>query len=1413
MLTPPRLRLPALAFAVLVTALSPAQAEEKADPFGPLAAEYAASVRPLVQQFCLECHSSEEQEGELDLEQFATFDDVRRGTSSWAKVVGKLDSGKMPPKDEAQPSAEQRQTLRGWVDRYMHAEASLNAGDPGPVVLRRLNNAEYTYTIQDLTGVPLNPALEFPEDSASGEGFTNTGNSLVMSPSLLTKYLDAGKAIASHAVLLPDGFRFSPSTDRGDWTNDLLTQIRAIYRAHTDSSGASTVNLQGVVFETNGGGRLPVESYLAATLEARDALRAGTTTIAEVAKSRKLSPKYLTILWNALNGTDPSLLLDGVRAKWREAKPENGDALAEDIGRWQRALWRFSSVGHIGKKDGPKAWQEPITPLASQQEIRVALPVTPERKDVRLFLAAGTAGDGTDGDFVVWKNPRLVAPGRPDLPLKDVRGLVRALTKERERVIQATEKALIAADELQRSAAPVDLATLAEKHELDLQTLTSWLDYLGIGPGAPIKLDHFAEKLTKSGDYDFIQGWGRAETPNLMANSSDTHVRIPGNMKPHGVCVHPSPTLAAAVGWQSPVATRLRIAGQVTHAHPECGNGVSWSLELRRGVTRRRLAAGVAQGGQPVAVGPVESLRVQPGDLISLLIGPRDGNHSCDLTDLELTLKTVDGEPRQWSLTGDLSSDILAGNPHADRFGNPDVWHFYTEPQTDNPSAPVIPAGSLLALWNAAEDGAEKHALALRVQSLLSDGPPSGTDSQHPDAVLYRQLTSLSGPLLLPSWTEAAARGRDLQGTEPKVESTGLAPALFNDPANPEDLHAQAPLVIALHLPADLADGASFVATGMLDPVRGREGSVQLRALTSEPEHDPGLRPSPVSETTANGPWTSDNHRISHAAPILVNPGSEAAKRLNTAFERFRSIFPIALCYPKIVPVDEVITLSLYYREDENLKRLMLDDAESARLDRLWDELHFISRDPLKMVDAFLQLLEYASQDADPSVFEPLRGPINDRAAAFRKTLHAAEPRHVQALVDFASRAYRRPLTDAQSADLHRLYQTFRDEGMSHEEAFQFLLARILIAPSFLYRLETVPDSTTTAPVDDWELASRLSYFLWSSLPDAALREAAASGTLHQPEVLSSHVRRMLADPKVRRLATEFACQWIHIYKFDTLDEKSERHFPEFADLRGDMYEESIRFFTDLFQADRSVLGLFDADHTFVNDRLAKFYGLPGIDGPQWRRVEHMRERGRGGILGLSTTLAMQSGASRTSPILRGTWISEVILGEQLPAPPLDIPQLPEDETETDGLTVRELTAKHTSDPKCTGCHLKIDPYGFALEGFDPIGRSRTTDLANRPVDTRTTLPDGTPIEGLAGLRAYLIETLRETVVRQFCRKLLGYGLGRAIQLSDEPLLDTMMANLKANDYRFSAAIDTIVQGRQFREIRGKGTSRVAAKP
>jgi len=1365
---------------------------------------YQPTIQPLLKKFCFECHAADRTEAEIDLASFATLADIRKHSKVWQKIGEMLDSGQMPPKDSKQLADAERKQLQQWVREYLRIEAQARAGDPGRVVLRRLSNSEYTYTLRDLTGVEsLDPAREFPVDSAAGEGFTNTGNALVMSPALVTKYLDAAKDVADHLILLPDGMRFSPHTTRSDWTNDTLARIRGFYSQYADQSGGDKVNLQGIVFNTNEGGRLPLERYLAATLTERDALASGKKTVAAVAKEKNLNAKYLAALWQMLSTESkekPSLLLDNVRRSWKSAKAEDAQRLAIEISRWQAALWRFTSVGHIGKVNGPKAWMEPVVPIASRQEFKLKLAPPADGQDIVLYLAAGDAGDGNEQDFAIWERPRLVSPGRPDLFLRDVRGVTRELAVRRERLFATTAKCLEAAAEAGASQAAVDIAALAKKHGVEPEALAAWLDYLGIGAGGPVKLGTpISRKIQNSSGYDFIKGWVGDDALSVVANSSDQAVRIPGNVKPHSVAVHPAPTLSVAVGWRSPVAASLKIDGAVQHAHPECGNGVEWVLELRRGNTRQRLATGVSQGPKSVPIGPLEKVAVQVGDVIALVIGPR-GQHSCDLTAIDLTLR--DGE-REWSIARDLSPDILAGNPHKDAHGNADVWHFYSEPAS-GATGHVIPAKSILARWQSAENSAEKQKLANELQSLLQTGIAS-VPKESPDVALFQQLTSLGGPLLSAAFQTLAAKpsGPAEAGDSPY----GLDPALFGKHplgagVDPASLCVRAPSVLEVRLPAGLVVGSELVVVGTLHGETAKEGSVQLQVLTTKPEASTALQPTAVTETNANGPWTSNNRGVSYATPVIAADGSAARRRIESSFDDFRQLFPSALCYTKIVPVDEVVTLTLFYREDQQLRRLMLDDAQAAQLDRLWGELHFVSHDALTLVDAFAQLMEYATQDADPKVFEPMRKPINDRAAAFRKLLVDSQPRHLAALLEFAGRAYRRPLTVAESAQIRALYEKLRAQEIPHEDAIRLTLARLLVAPAFLYRMEKPGAGTGQGPITDAELASRLSYFLWASQPDDELLQLAAAGQLHNPDVLAAQARRMIRDPKARRLATEFACQWLHIHDFDRLDEKSERHFPTFAGLRGSMYEESLQFFTDLFQNDGSVLNILDADYTFLNEDLAKHYGIPGVTGPAWRRVDGVKKYSRGGILAQATTLAKQSGASRTSPILRGNWLSEVVLGEKLPRPPKNVPQLAD--AIPAGLTERQLTERHSSDPACVKCHARIDPFGFSLEHFDAIGRFREKDAAGLAIDSRTQLADGTKLDGLDGLRNYLLTTRRDSFERQFIRKLLGYSLGRAVQLSDEPLLVEIQSALDKGEHRVGIAIELIVRSRQFREIRGR---------
>lgn len=1275
---------------------------------------FVSEIQPILKRYCLTCHSAARHSGDLNLERFTSTQSVLADTRPWQKLIEQINLGEMPPKAMPQPARAERARLLSWTESALRTAARASAGDPGPVVLRRLNNAEYTFTIRDLTGVStLDPAREFPADGAAGEGFLNTGNALSMSPALVAKYLDAAKRVAANAVLLPDGVRFSPSASRPDWTTEILSEIRAFYAEHSEAGGAEHVTQQGVALDRNRGGGLALRKYITASL----ALRGANADVAAVARRYNVSPKYLQLLTGLLKGTRRSPLLDELRTRWRAATPADVDGLVAGIDRWRETLWRFSSVGHIGKADGPKAWMEPVTPVAATQEFRVKL----AGGQTKIYLVAHDAGDGAQYDHVIWRAPKLVMEGRPPILVRDIPAFVSALSSRRAQVLGTT-------------------ATFDSP---------AWRTFLALDRPAAFPLARLAKRIEKIGEHEFVKGFGSPQGPMVIANKSDREVRVPGRMKAMGVALHPAATQFVAAGWRSPAASVIDVSATLTRANPECGNGVTWSIELRRGAIRLRLAEGELRSAAPLTIKAVERLPVQPGDLLSVVIGPRDGNHSCDLTAVDLRFGDAALEPAS-----------LGSNE----------WHFYTE----NSPGFTIPSDSLLARWLLASAKHDKEALAIELHKLLNGSAPAAG----PDAQLHRQLTSLASPLYI-----------------------GEAPSIAS--AAPADVSVQAPTVMVIDIPADLAAQSEFVTTGMLDPARGAEGSVQLEVLTAPGKAQSRILPAGTTTSNGQGMWTSNNQAVNYAMPVIVNSASTARIRVEAAMEEFRQMFPAALCYTKIVPVDEVVTLTLYHREDEHLRRLVLDAKQAATLDRLWNELRYVSRDALTLVDAFEQLWQYATQDADPSKFEPMRQPILQRAAAFRDQLAASEPRHVDAVIQLAGRAYRRPLTNGESAQLRSFYRQLRDQATPHEEAVRLLIARVLVSPAFLYRAETAGPSKQPVAVNGYELASRLSYFLWSSLPDDELRAAAASGALRTPAGLRVQTRRMLADGRIRRLASEFGAAWLHLQGFESLDEKSERYFPSFRELRGPMYEETLRFFTDLFQANGSVLSVVDADHTFLNDALAKHYGIAGVTGAEWRRVDGVKSYARGGVLGQASVLSKQAGASRTSPILRGNWIAEVLLGDKLPRPPKDVPPLPADEDATT-LTMREMTERHTKDPRCSGCHARVDPYGYAMEGFDAIGRWRRIDSNGRPIHDRATLRDGAVIEGAAGLRQYLLTTGRPAFLRQFSRKLLGYALGRAVQLSDEPLLEEMQTGLAANRYHVGVAVDAIVNSRQFQEIRGR---------
>ena len=401
-------------------------------------------------------------------------------------------------------------------------------------------------------------------------------------------------------------------------------------------------------------------------------------------------------------------------------------------------------------------------------------------------------------------------------------------------------------------------------------------------------------------------------------------------------------------------------------------------------------------------------------------------------------------------------------------------------------------------------------------------------------------------------------------------------------------------------------------------------------------------------------------------------------------------------------------------------------------------------------------------------------------------------------LTRFASRAYRRPATSREVDGLLRLVALVGEQGDSWEEGIATALQAILVSPNFLFRVELEADSAagrTALPVTDYQLASRLAYFIWSSMPDAELLLLAEQNRLRQPEVLADQVRRMLKDEKSRALVENFAGQWLQFKNIDVV-RPDVRRFPEFEDrLRRSMRGETERFLEEIVRGDRSVLEVIDADYTFVDDRLARFYGIDGVKGPQFRKVDVSGTRRGGGILSHASIQTITSYATRTSPVLRGKWILENILNAPPPPPPPSVPALDEAKVGESGSLRQELEA-HRQNLACAACHARLDPLGFGLENFNAIGVWREQD-GKAPVDASGTLPSGRSFRGHRELKQVLMED-RDAFVRGMAEKLLVYALGRGLQRFDRPALADITARMAAGDYRFSELVLGIVNSMPF---------------
>lgn len=655
--------------------------------------------------------------------------------------------------------------------------------------------------------------------------------------------------------------------------------------------------------------------------------------------------------------------------------------------------------------------------------------------------------------------------------------------------------------------------------------------------------------------------------------------------------------------------------------------------------------------------------------------------------------------------------------------------------------------------------------------------------------------------------------------------------------------------------------------------------------------------------------------RLRAGDPELLVPRGQR-ERYEASFARFANVFPDAFYirergrfYPDDSE-DKGRLLSAgfhnvmgYFRDDIPLMELILSEEQQRELDTLWLEFDtiadFTTRTYVQFYfnqsgeiegrgresgsfrtakdvtsaevifairDAYLKKAETGGDEVSRAAIREHFARVNAQIRAVEKARKDAEPLHLEGLIEFAGRAYRRPLTGAEKEDLRSYYRSLR-ATLSHEDAMRDLVVLVLMSPDFCYRVDaatggrlgpgagqavaeqaaqagagaasrqplsrplrksSLPQSQSNTPhgqarnasgrtasieapgpqargipLQPHALASRLSYFLWSSIPDAELLKLASSGELLRDDVLKAQTRRMRNDPRARALAVEFAGNWLDFRRFEDHQSVDRTRFPMFTnELRQAMFEEPVRFIEDLIRNDRSVLDLLYGTHTFVNAVLAKHYGIETRVRPgEWVRIEDARRYGRGGLLPMAAFLTRNSPGLRTSPVKRGFWVAKTVLGEAIPPPPPSVPELPGDEAKMD-LPLRQMLARHRENAACAGCHARFDGFGLAFENYGPVGEQRTKDLAGRPVDTRADFPGGKQGNGFEDLISYIREHREKDFVENLSRKLLVYALGRGLLLSDEPLLETMKSSFGASGNRFSALIESIVISPQFRNQR-----------
>ena len=1326
--------------------------------------EFRERVQPYLKTYCQKCHNPELAKGELDFSVYRSEVNVTAHFRRWNNIIAFIKGGEMPPEKERQPAIAESNAVVAAIEGILIKEARRNAGDPGVILPRRLSNTEYDLSIEHLTGVAIQPTRTFPVDPAGGEGFDNTGEALSMSPSLLKKYLGAAQQVASHMVLTTTGISFAPYPVTSYNERKKLTEQAIIdFYAHH---------------------KVDTLAYLTAAWRYRfRGEQHRKTSVQEWAGSKGLSAKYLALVWQTLSrahqatGNQPFGILKQLGEVWLAlpAPKSETDRPAEllafagmvEFGR-QLLTPRLQGLIKSNAGNWPIQWLQFRSNVAARRDQFAAANL---RSDVLLSAATIRA-------------PRKEKPETYSVFLRFDRGfsnsdgyvILKRPIFSRARRLPKNQK------EEKESHQVQSLRSVLEMHHPDL------VERLGFGTHPAVDADGNLEPADATVHLAFDEGAG-----NIVGDVA--------NKERQG-------TIHGSVSWR-PGKTGTALATS-DKSYVDLGKAASFHRQQPFSFGCWIKPTGEASGAP---LGKMSEADENRGYFIDTSGGKIQVMLSHEWPENSIMVHTVEKiAPDQWQ-------------------------HVYVT-----------------------YDGSSKASgVAVYVDGLVVE-----------TAVISDRLVSditTNAPLLI-GRRYPGPKGSPFRGLIDDVR-------LFNRALSAEEVAALAdvgPMTLdrewlvvktpaVIEIPVTVAmqrelQGKHLLWPCQLDPKYSKDASVLI-------QHGSGSLPE---------------NRLDRMPAHLVYGESAAARGLAQAGKTFSHTFPNRFFY-----VDEKRGLAAgfhlvegFFRDDRPLVSKVLTDDESEQLDRLWRELDFVTQSTETLLRGFVWFerserhvlhdkrfdflrpedpelveagllgrferlyLDKLGTPAKKGSFQPqkpsdkfnmVHGFFEDIRRGLRtqtETLARVEPIGLADVERFASRAYRRSLTSVERRGLQTLYAQLREEGQSVEERLRGLITAILLSPDFCYRFNDTPGGDGVYPIGANDLASRLSYFLWSSIPDPPLMAAAARGGLQDLDTLVAELERMRKDDRIQAFAREFFGQWLRYRDYLSKDPIDAAAFPGYDDvLREAMFQEPTRLATWLIQHDRPVTDLLDSDQTFVNKRLADHYGGAIADqyrvahdawlqqvksrrSPErtnshevWLPVAGLRKAGRGGLLGMGVLLAKNSAGQRTSPVKRGFWTVHHLLGQHFPPPPADVPELPNNEKESAD-TIRKLLAAHVSDAKCAICHTHFDSIGLAMEGFDPIGRARSQDLAGRPIDNRSELPDGTTATGIPQLIEYIGNQRKEEFVKTLCRKFLGYALGRSVALTDQPLLHEMQEKLAQNEYRFSVLFETVVVSPQFRRQRGR---------